>query len=73
MPKDINKTISAFSHAIKNPLHSATINLEVVRKRLTRSNLSDAKEILKHTNIIDKDLRKLQAIVDHFLKDIGKS
>jgi len=73
MSKDLEKAINTFSHAIKNPLHSATINLEVVRTRMERSSLSDAKEMLKHTKIIDKDLRQLQAIVDNFLKDLGKS
>jgi signal transduction histidine kinase len=73
MSKKLNTTISAFSHEIKNPLHSAAINLEVLRTRLTKSTMREAKELLKHAEIIDKDLRSLQQIVEQFILDIGKS
>ena len=73
MQKKLDNAISTFTHEIKNPLHSAVLNLEVVHTRLARSSLKDAKDMLKHTQIIDKELRKLQLIVDNFLQDIGKS
>lgn len=72
MSKNINTVISTFSHEIKNPLHSASINLEVLRTRLSRSTSSEVREMLKHADIIDKDLRNLQQIVENFLQDVGK-
>ena len=73
MSKNINTAISNFSHEIKNPLHSAAINLEVLRARLAKSTMREAKELLKHAEIIDKDLRSLQQIVEKFILDISKS
>ena len=73
MNKNINKHISTFSHDIKNPLHSAAINIEVIRTRLSRSAFSEAKELLKHAEIVDKEIRKLERTINAFLQKIEKS
>jgi len=70
MPKNLEKAVRTLSHEIKNPLHSASINLEVLRTRLTRSSAEESKDLLKHVEIIDKDLRKLQKIIKDFLQTI---
>ena len=68
---NLDKTVRSFSHEIKNPLHSASINLEVLRTRLSRSSVGESKELLKHADIVDRDLKKIQNIIETFLQNIG--
>lgn len=53
------------SHALKNDLHSITLNLEALRSRLTRSGSPDQQEaLLRHLDIALTDVRRLQARIE---------
>ena len=70
MATDMQKIISDFSHDIKNPLHSALINIEVLLTRLGRMNSKEVYELLKHAKIIENDLQKLEKVTEKYLASI---
>ena len=62
--KQLEKSIAIFSHKLKNPLHAAVINLEVLQVKLKKSAADE--ELMTHVKIVCKEVQRLQAIVTKY-------
>lgn len=67
----MSRFASVVSHEIRNPLNSITINLQILKRYLTRvSAASDSHELdqeLKYMNIIESEIRRVDALIKDFL------
>ena len=69
--KQLEKSIGVLSHKIKNPLHSAVINLDVLRVKLKRCTLDE--EIYTHLDIVNNEVLRLEKIILKYLEFLKKS
>jgi len=58
--KDLKNSLEIFAHKIKNPIHAAVINLDVLKVKLNK--LGVDKKTLKHLEIVTSELKKLNKI-----------
>ncbi len=59
--KQLHKSIDAVSHKVKNPLHAAQLNLEVLRIKLQK--ISVDRETIAHLEIARKEVQRAQDII----------
>jgi len=64
--EELIESLEIFSHKLKNPLHSALINLEVLRVKLGKMGI--AAETIKHADISFDEIQRLEKIVERYLK-----
>ena len=62
----LERLADALAHEIKNPLHSMVINLEVLRRRLTRG--SDEGDLLRYASVLDEELDRVSRRVELLLR-----
>lgn len=55
----LSRLVDGLAHEVKNPIHSAIINLELLRRRSDQSEF-----VLQRTDIIEKDLGRIHELVD---------
>jgi signal transduction histidine kinase len=62
--KTIKQSIEILSHKLKNPVHGALLNLEVLKKILENDKAD--KKAFKHLSIVQKEVERVHAIVNKF-------
>jgi hypothetical protein len=58
--KELKSSLEIFAHKIKNPIHAAVINLDVLKVKLNK--LSVDKKTLKHLEIVTSEVKKIQKL-----------
>jgi signal transduction histidine kinase len=56
------------AHEIKNPLHSMVINLEVLKRRISRTTPEGASELLRYAEIISGELDRVNGRIEILLQ-----
>ncbi|CAN5691127.1 hypothetical protein BH23GEM8_BH23GEM8_20180 [soil metagenome] len=56
------------AHEIKNPLHSMVINLEVLRRRITREGGSPPEELMRYANVLASELERVNHRIEILLR-----
>jgi two-component system, NtrC family, sensor histidine kinase HydH len=59
---------SGLAHEIKNPLSAMSINLQMLREELDGSDQSRDQRLLKRVAVLEKEVARLEQILDGFLK-----
>jgi signal transduction histidine kinase/HAMP domain-containing protein len=59
----LSRITAGIAHEIKNPLNATMIHLELLKMQL-----ADAPQALEHVNVIDAQVRRLDEVVQGFLK-----
>lgn len=52
------------AHEIKNPLHSMVINLEVLKRRITRDGGSPPEELMRYANVLGSELERVNRRIE---------
>ncbi len=63
----VERLADDLAHEIKNPLHSMVINLEVLRRRLSRLD-GGADDLLRYAGILDMELERINRRIDLLLR-----
>jgi signal transduction histidine kinase len=56
------------AHEIKNPLHSMVINLEVLKRRITREGGSAPEELMRYAGVLASELERVNRRVEILLR-----
>jgi signal transduction histidine kinase len=56
------------AHEIKNPLHSMVINLEVLKRRISRAEASGSSDMLRYADVLARELERVSHRVDLLLR-----
>jgi len=64
----VERLADDLAHEIKNPLHSIVINLEVLRRRITRLEADRQEELLRYTTVLSSELDRVNRRVDLLLR-----
>jgi signal transduction histidine kinase len=59
---------SGLAHEIKNPLSAMSVNLQMLREELEGSDQSRDARLLKRVGVLEKEVVRLEAILDGFLR-----
>ncbi len=62
--KEIIASIEILAHKIKNPVHAAMLNLDVVQVKLKKQKTDKA--LLKHLEIVSQELQRLNHILQSY-------
>lgn len=63
----VQRLASDLAHEIKNPLHSMVINLEVLRRRISRPGGSEPDELMRYANVLDSELERVNRRFERLL------
>ncbi len=58
--KELKSSLEIFAHKIKNPIHAAVINLDVLKVKLKK--LGVDKKTLKHLEIVTSEVKRINEI-----------
>ncbi|MBC8180672.1 hypothetical protein H8E88_06055 [candidate division KSB1 bacterium] len=58
--KELKSSLEIFAHKIKNPIHAAVINLDVLKVKLGK--LGVDKKTLKHLEIVAAEVKRINEI-----------
>ena len=64
----VERLADDLAHEIKNPLHSMVINLEVLRRRITRLQEADQADLLRYAGVLGGELDRVTRRVDLLLR-----
>lgn len=64
----VERLADDLAHEIKNPLHSMVINLEVLKRRVSRWSGADATELMRYVGILSGELDRVSRRVDLLLR-----
>lgn len=64
----VERLTDDLAHEIKNPLHSLVINLEVLRRRISRSTAAEMDDLLRYVGILSSELDRVSGRVDLMLR-----
>jgi signal transduction histidine kinase len=56
------------AHEIKNPLHSMVINLEVLKRRLSRAGDGDLDDVLRYAGVLGEELDRVHRRIELLLR-----
>jgi signal transduction histidine kinase len=62
----LGRLTAGVAHEVKNPLNSMTIHLELLRQKLERG--APVPDVRQHADIIGQEIKRLDAVVQGFLK-----
>ncbi len=62
--KELKNSIEILAHKIKNPVHSAIINLDVLKMKLQKQKVDQ--KILKHVEIAVTEVERINRIVQSY-------
>jgi|GEM_PF-2053740 len=66
--KQLLTLIELLAHKVKNPTHAMGLNLEVLRSKLTRSKLPDVAEYQRPLDLVSRELKRLNLIIQRFVE-----
>jgi signal transduction histidine kinase len=69
---EVGTLTGALAHEIRNPLSTLTLNLQLLREDMTRPGQSPEPRVLAKLDTIEQEARRLQTILDDFLKFAGR-
>jgi len=69
---DVGTLTGALAHEIRNPLSTLNLNLQLLREDLARPGRSAETRVLAKLDTLEQEARRLQTILDDFLKLAGK-
>jgi signal transduction histidine kinase len=64
----VERLADDLAHEIKNPLHSMVINLEVLKRRVSRWSGADAADLMRYVVILSDELDRVNRRVDLLLR-----
>lgn len=64
----VERLADDLAHEIKNPLHSMVINLEVLKRRVSRWSGADATELMRYVGILSDELDRVSRRIDLLLR-----
>ncbi len=56
------------AHEIKNPLHSMVINLEVLKRRIDRSEREDSSDLMRYVGVLGSELERVNRRIEVLLR-----
>ena len=62
--KELQESLELFAHKLKNPIHSAVINLDVLKVRLEK--LGSDEKIMQHLKISTAEVKRINDIVQKY-------
>ena len=62
--KELAKSLEVFAHKLKNPIHAAVINLDVLKVKLSK--LGVDKKTMKHLEIVNSEVQRINEINKKF-------
>jgi signal transduction histidine kinase len=66
----LERVADDLAHEIKNPLHSMVINLEVLKRRISRAQPEQSEEMLRYAGVLASELDRVTHRVDLLLRMI---
>ena len=63
--KELKSSFEIFAHKIKNPIHAAVINLDVLKLKLNK--LGVDKKTKKHLEIVHSEIKRINSINQKYL------
>jgi signal transduction histidine kinase len=63
----LERLADALAHEIKNPLHSMVINLEVLKRRLSRAN-GEGSDLLRYATVLGEELDRVHRRIELLLR-----
>ena len=67
--QEVARSVELLAHKIKNPMHSALINLDVVKVKLQK--LSTDRKTLRHVEIAISEVQRVNKILLRYLEYLG--
>ena len=64
----VERLADDLAHEIKNPLHSMVINLEVLKRRITRLGQGETGDLLRYTGVLGGELDRITGRVELLLR-----
>jgi nitrogen-specific signal transduction histidine kinase len=64
----LERVADDLAHEIKNPLHSMVINLEVLKRRISRAGADGATDLLRYVEVLGSELDRVSHRVDLLLR-----
>jgi len=58
--KELKGSLEIFAHKIKNPIHAAVINLDVLKLKLSKLGVDE--KLKKHLEIVNSEVQKINDI-----------
>ena len=62
--KELKSSLELFAHKLKNPIHAAVINLDVLKVKLSKQGTD--KKTLKHVEIAAAEVQRISVIVQKY-------
>jgi signal transduction histidine kinase len=69
---EVGTLTGGLAHEIRNPLSTLNLNLQLLREDLTRPGQAPEPRLLRRLDTLEQEARRLQTILDDFLKFAGK-
>jgi signal transduction histidine kinase len=64
----LERVANDLAHEIKNPLHSMVINLEVLKRRISRAEAAGSSDMLRYADVLGSELDRVSQRVDLLLR-----
>jgi signal transduction histidine kinase len=64
----LERVANDLAHEIKNPLHSMVINLEVLKRRISRAEADGSSDMLRYADVLGSELDRVSQRVDLLLR-----
>ena len=64
--KELKSSLELFAHKLKNPIHAAVINLDVLKVKLSKQGAD--KKMLKHVEIAAAEVQRISVIVQKYFE-----
>lgn len=64
--KELLESLDLFAHKLKNPVHAAVLNLDVLKVKLKKASMDD--QTMKHVEIVAKEIERVRDLVNAYFK-----
>lgn len=62
--KELANSLELFAHKLKNPVHAAVLNLDVLKVKVKKETKDP--QTLKHLDIVAKEVQRVRELVDKY-------
>lgn len=62
--KELAESLELFSHKLKNPVHAAVLNLDVLKMKIKKETKDP--QTLKHLEIVAREVQRVRDLVDKY-------